>query len=102
MPLEPHRLVFIDEPGTTTKMTLLRGRCLKGQRPRSKALFGHWMTQTFVAGLRCDGLTASFVINAPMNRVIFDAYIEKELAPALNEGDIVIMDNLAAHKSPHG
>jgi transposase len=81
-------------------MTRLRGRCIKGQRLRSKAPFGHWMTQTFVAGLRCDGLTAPFVINAPMNRVIFETYVEKELAPALNEGDIVIMDNLAAHKSP--
>jgi transposase len=100
MRLEPHRLVFIDETGTTTKMTRLRGRCLKGQRLRSKAPFGHWMTQTFVAGLRCGGLTAPFVINAPMNRAIFETYVEKELAPALNEGDIVVMDNLAAHKSP--
>ncbi|ACB96859.1 Transposase and inactivated derivatives-like protein [Beijerinckia indica subsp. indica ATCC 9039] len=100
MRLEPQRLVFLDETGTTTKMTRLRGRCLKGQRLRSKAPFGHWLTQTFVAGLRCDGLTAPFVINAPMNRRIFETYIEKELAPTLREGDIVIMDNLAAHKSP--
>jgi len=99
MRLEPHRLVFLDETGTTTKMTRLRGRCLKGQRLRSKAPFGHWMTQTFVAGLRCNGLTAPFVVNAPMNRHIFEIYVEKELAPTLEEGDIVIMDNLAAHKS---
>ena len=58
------------------------------------------MTQTFVAGLRCGGLTAPFVINAPMNRHIFETYVEKELAPSLKEGDIVIMDNLSAHKSP--
>jgi transposase len=98
MRLEPHRLIFIDETGTTTKMTRLRGRCLKGQRLRSKAPFGHWMTQTFVAGLRCD-LTAPFVINAPMDRRIFETYVEKELAPTLNQGDVVIMDNLPAHKS---
>lgn len=53
MRLEPHRLVFIDETGTTTKMTRLCGRCPKGQRLRSKAPFGHWKTQTFIAGLRC-------------------------------------------------
>lgn len=100
MRLEPHRLVFLDETGTTTKLTRLRGRCLKGQRLRSKAPFGHWLTQTFIAGLRCDGLTAPFVVNAPMNRRIFEVYAEKELAPTLREGDIVIMDNLAAHKSP--
>jgi DDE superfamily endonuclease len=57
------------------------------------------MTQTFVAGLRCDKLTAPFVVNAPMNRRIFETYVEKELAPALDKGDVVIMDNLAAHKS---
>ena len=64
MRLEPHRLVFLDETGTTTKMTRLRGRCLKGQRLRSKVPFGHWKTQTFIAGLRCHGLTAPFVVDA--------------------------------------
>lgn len=49
---EQHRLVFIDETGTTTKMTRLRGRCPKGERLHSKAPFGHWKTQTFIAGLR--------------------------------------------------
>jgi transposase len=100
MRLEPHRLIFLDETGTTTKMTRLRGRCLSGERLRSKAPFGHWMTQTFVAGLRCDKLTAPFVVDAPMDRRIFETYVEKELAPTLDKGDVVIMDNLAAHKSP--
>lgn len=99
MRLEPHRLVFLDETGTTTKMTRLRGRCPKGQRLRSKAPFGHWKTQTFIAGLRCYGLTAPFVIDAPMNRRIFETYVETQLAPTLEKGDVVIMDNLAAHKS---
>jgi transposase len=96
--LEPHRLVFIDETGTTTKMTRRRGRCGKGQRRLSKAPFGHW-TQTFIAGLRCDGLTAPFVIDAPMDRRIFETYVETLLAPTLRPGDIVISDNLPAHKS---
>jgi hypothetical protein len=68
MRLEPHRLVFLDETGTTTKMTRLRGRCPKGQRLLSKVPFGHWKTQTFIAGLRCGALTAPFVIDAPMDR----------------------------------
>lgn len=100
MRLEPERLVFIDETGTTTKMTRLRGRCLKGQRLRSKAPFGHWKTQTFVAGLRHDGLTAPFVVDQPMNRRIFETYVETQLAPMLKAGDVVIMDNLSSHKSP--
>ncbi|MFC0220555.1 IS630 family transposase [Pseudochelatococcus lubricantis] len=99
MQLEPHRLVFIDETGTTTKMSRLRGRCLKGQRLRSKAPFGHWKTQTFVAGLRCFGLTAPWVIDRPMNRRIFETYVETQLAPTLSKGDVVILDNLSAHKS---
>ena len=100
MSRERHRLVFIDETSTTTKMTRLRGRCAKGERLHSKAPFGHWKTQTLIAGLRHDGLVAPFVIDAPMNRVIFDTYIETQLAPTLKPGDVVIMDNLAAHKSP--
>jgi transposase len=99
MRLEPDRLIFIDETGTTTKMTRLRGRCPKGQRLRSKAPFGHWMTQTFVAGLRSDGLTAPFVVDRPMNRHIFEVYVETQLAPTLKPGDVVILDNLPAHKS---
>jgi transposase len=83
-------------PGYQTR---LRGRCLRGQRLRSMAPFGHWMTPTFVAGLRCDRLTAPFFVNAPMDRRIFETYVEKELAPTLAKDDVVIMDNLPAHKS---
>jgi transposase len=99
MRLEPHRLVFIDETGTTTKMTRLRGRCRKGERLFAKAPFGHWKTQTFIAALRRAALTAPFVIDAPMDRRIFETYVETQLAPTLGPGDIVISDNLPAHKS---
>ena len=93
------RLIFLDETSTNTKMTRLRGRFLKGERLKAKAPFGHWCTQTLIAGLRCDGLIAPWVVNAPMNRVIFDTYVETQLAPSLSAGDVVILDNLAAHKS---
>lgn len=96
---QPHRLVFIDETGTTTKMTRSRGRARRGTRLRAKAPFGHWKTQTFIAALRCDGLTAPWLIDQPMNRQIFETYVETQLAPTLNPGDVVILDNLACHKS---
>lgn len=96
---EPHRLVFVDETGTNTKMTRLRGRCLKGKRLWAKAPFGHWKTETFIAGLRSRGLTAPFVVDRPMNRRIFDLWVETQLAPTLSGGDVVILDNLPAHKS---
>ena len=84
-----HRLVFLDETGTTTKMTRLRGRARRGVRLKADAPFGHWATQTFIAGLRCDGLTAPWVIDHPMNRQTFDTYIETQLAPTLQPGDVV-------------
>ena len=55
---QPARLVFIDETAVTTKMTRLRGRSRRGQRLVADAPFGHWKTQTFIAGLRCEGLIA--------------------------------------------
>ena len=96
---QAHRLVFVDETGTTTKMTRLRGRCPKGQRLRARAPFGHWKTQTFIAGLRTTGLTAPFVVDQPMNSRIFETWVATQLAPTLKEGDIVILDNLKVHKS---
>ena len=65
---EPHRLVFVDETATTTKMTRLHGRARRHRRLMARAPFGHWRTQTFVAALRCDGLTAPWIIDRPMNR----------------------------------
>lgn len=96
---EPHRLAFIDETATTTKMTRLRGRAPRGQRFKARAPFGHWGTQTFIAALRCDGLTAPWIINGPMNRQTFEVYVETQLAPTLQPGDVVILDNLSSHKS---
>jgi hypothetical protein len=63
MRLEPHRLVFVDETSVNTKMIRLRGRAPRGKRLRAEAPFGHWGTQTFIAGLRCHGLTAPWVID---------------------------------------
>ena len=95
----PHRLVFLDETSTTTKMTRLRGRAPCGERLLADAPFGHWGSQTFVAGLRCDELIAPWVIDGAMNRAIFETYVETQLAPCLTPGDVVILDNLSAHKS---
>ena len=80
-------------------MTRMRGRARRGQRLKAHAPFGHWKTQTFVAALRCDGLTAPWIIDAPMNRNIFETYVETQLAPTLSPGDVVILDNLSSHKS---
>ena len=91
-------LVFIDETGLNTKMARLRGRCLKGQRMVASIPHGHWKTMTFIAGLRCDGLTAPWVIDGAMNGDAFEHYIKTQLAPTLKKGDVVVLDNLQAHK----
>jgi len=96
---EPHRLVFLDETYVNTKMTRLRGRSRKGERLRMSAPFGHWKTHNFLAGLRCSELSAPWVIDGPITRNVFEVYIEMQLAPTLHNGDVVILDNLAVHKS---
>jgi hypothetical protein len=96
---QPHRLVFLDETYVNTKMTRLRGRSRRGQRLRMSAPFGHWKTHTFIAGLRCSELSAPWVIDGPITRLSFEVYIETQLAPTLHQGDVVILDNLAVHKS---
>jgi transposase len=91
-------LVFVDETWTSTKMVRIRGRCRKGKRLIGKAPFGHWKTTTFTGGLRFDGLVAPFVLDGPMNGEAFLVYVEEVLAPSLSAGDIVLIDNLPAHK----
>lgn len=97
--LDPSRLIFIDETGTSTTMARLRGRARRGKRLIGKVPHGHWKITTFVAGLRCDAITAPFVIDRPMNSAIFKAYLQQCLVPTLTPGDIVVMGNLSSHKS---
>jgi transposase len=96
--LDPERLVFIDETWTTTNMTRLRGRAPSGVRLVMAAPRGHWKTTTFDAALRADGLTAPLVVDGAINGEMFEAYIRQFVAPTLAPGDVVVMDNLAAHK----
>lgn len=60
---------------------------------------GHWTTTTFTGALRLSGMTAPFVYNGAMNGNVFLAYVEQVLVPTLEPGDVVIMDNLPAHKA---
>ena len=79
-------------------MTRPRGRCRRGTRLIAKVPHGHWKTTTFLAALRADGLTAPLVIDGPLNGELFLAYVRQQLAPTLRSGDVVVMDNLSAHK----
>jgi transposase len=81
-------------------MARLRGRAPRGERLVGKIPHGHWKTTTFVAGLRSTALTAPCVIDGPMNGNAFIAYVEQILVPTLAPGDVVVLDNLSAHKVP--
>jgi transposase len=96
---EPQRLIFLDECGTSTRMARLYGRSRRGERCRAAIPHGHWKTTTLIAGLSTDGIIAPMVMDGAMDGEMFQAYVETLLAPCLMPGDIVILDNLPAHKS---
>jgi len=96
--LTPSTLVFIDETAVKTNMTRGYGRAKCGHRLVAAVPHGHWKTTTFVGALRCDGLTAPFVVNGAINGELFLTYVKQVLVPTLKQGDVVIMDNLRVHK----
>ena len=93
------RLAFIDETSLKTNMIKTRGWAPCGQRLIDHAPYGHWNTQTFIAALRHDRLEAPWIVEGAMDREMFDLYIRTQLAPTLERGDVVILDNLPVHKS---
>lgn len=96
--LSSDQLLFVDETWATTNMTPTRGRSPRGQRCVGHAPHGHWHTTTFVCALREQGLAAPLVLDGAINGEIFLAWVEQFLAPVLQPGDIVVMDNLGSHK----
>ena len=90
--------MFIDETGASTKMARRYGRALRGERCRASVPHGHWKTTTFVGALRLEGMTAPMILDGAMHGTTFLAYVEQVLVPTLSPGDIVVMDNLPAHK----
>ena len=90
--------MFIDETGASTKMARRYGRALRGERCRASVPHGRWQTTTFVGALRLEGMTAPKILDGAMHGAAFLAYVEQFLAPTLEPGDVVVMDNLPAHK----
>ena len=88
--VEPQPVVYI----------FCRLACKIGSRAASRRIrsIGHWKTMTFIAALRHDRISAPWVIDGPINGELFTLYVEKELAPTLSKGEVVILDNLGSHK----
>ena len=96
--IDPSRLKFLDETWAKTNMVRGYGRSLRGRRLVGQAPAGHWKTTTFVCALGSEGLFAPTVVDGAMNGATFLAYVRQQLAPALRSGDVVVLDNLSAHK----
>tara|TARA_B100000614_G_C14464609_1_gene459938 strand:- start:14 stop:490 length:477 start_codon:yes stop_codon:yes gene_type:complete len=79
-------------------MARMYGRAPRGERCRAPVPHGHWKTTTFIGALRLDGVTAPMTLDGAMNKAAFLAYVEQVLVPTLRPGDVVVMDNLPAHK----
>ena len=92
------KLVFLDETAVTTNMTRLRGRSARGSRCLAYTPHGHYKSTTFIAGLRCDAVSAPMVIDGPMDGMTFVTWVREFLCPSLSAGDVVIADNLSSHK----
>lgn len=97
--VEPGRLVFLDESGLKTNMTRRYGRAHQGARCYDVTPCGNWETTTILSSVRLDGTTESILFDGAVDRKMFDEYIKQVLAPQLRPGDILVMDNLNAHKS---
>jgi transposase len=96
--MDPASFVFLDETSAATNMVRRYGWGPRSERLVDAAPHGHWRTTTFVAGLRSTGIIAPLVLSGSMTGESFRAYVEQFLAPALSKGDVVVMDNLQAHK----
>lgn len=97
--VDPERLVFLDEMGLKTDLTRLRGWAESGERLIEAVPGGKWQTNTLVQAIALDGTRAAMVLDGPIDGNSFAGFCEWLLAPALNPGDILVLDNLNSHKS---
>jgi transposase len=96
--IDPSKLIFLDESGVTTEMTRRYGRARRGERVGEGTPGGHWRTLTVLGAIRASGWAATMTIEAATDGDIFLAYLEQVLCAQLQPDDVVVMDNLAAHK----
>jgi transposase len=96
--LDPKHLVFVDECGTNISLAPLYARAPKGERAYGKVPKNRGKNVTLLSSLSSEGVGASMAIEGATDKGVFEAYVEHFLAPTLKQGQVVIMDNLQAHK----
>lgn len=95
---DPDGFVFADQTAASTNVVRRYGWAPCGERLVDAAPHGRWRTATCVAGLRSTGRVAPLVLDGPMHGPAFLADVDQVLAPTLRPGDVVVMDDLGAHK----
>ena len=90
--------MFLDESGVTTEMTRRYGRAPGGERVREATPAGHWRTLTLLGAMTTEGLLATRTVESRTDGDVFLAYVDQVLGPRLQPGQVVVLDNLAAHK----
>jgi transposase len=98
--IDPDRVVFIDETWAKTNLTRTYGRSPRGTRLVARVPYGRWETTTFLGALRASGFIAPLCVEGAINGRLFLAWVRQQLVPALQAGDVVVMDNLSSHKTP--
>jgi transposase len=92
------RIVVIDESAASTKLTRLRGRCDRHERLVAPVPYGHWQVLTMIAAMTVRGVRTAVTVDAATDGEIFLRFVTEALVPTLAPGDVVVMDNLQAHK----
>jgi transposase len=90
--------VFVDECGTHTSMTRLRARAPKGERAYGRVPRNRGKNTTLLASMSVEGMGPSMAVVGSTKKAVFEAYVEQVLAPTLSEGQVLILDNLGAHR----
>jgi transposase len=96
--LDARTLVFVDEMGTNTSLSPLYGWSKKGERARCSVPRNRGKNTTVLASMSLGGMGQSLAVEGATTSAVFEAYVERILAPTLRRGQVVVMDNLSAHK----
>ena len=96
--VDPERLMFVDEMGVHTSLAPLYGYSAKGERVRISVPRNRGKNTTLLVAMTLDGMGETMAVEGSTDQEVFDAYVEHVLAPTLEAGQVVILDNLSAHK----
>jgi transposase len=97
--LQPERLVFVDEMGTNTSLAPLYACSRRGERALASVPRNWGANVTLLASMTSEGMGPCVAVEGPTTREVFEAYLERVLAPSLRPGQVVVMDNLSSHKA---